>query len=313
MLVRRATQSPTIACYLHWYLLVECDDPVHGFKFDSVHERFVDAQRSSTKDVISGEIVLEGIRHTSELMSQLCAIMRDLKNLRGGTAKKAERLRHLLSPSGPFGELSLLGNPGPPCPLNPRIRMNGIIPEQSGVFKSALHPLRLAFRTSEGEVYKAIFKKGDDLRQDQLVVQMIALMDRLLKRENLDLQLTPYAVIATGLSEGLVEFVPSIPLSQVLEKYRSIPRYLASANPDAEGPMNMKADVHETFVRSCAGSCVVTYVLGVGDRHLDNLMRCRLGRVRSLPVVLLRGFQHPAQVVQPHPEPHHADERGVHP
>ncbi len=37
-----------------------------------------------------------------------------------------------------------------------------------------------------------IYKKGDDLRQDQLVVQMFGLMDRLLKRENLDLKLTPY-------------------------------------------------------------------------------------------------------------------------
>jgi phosphatidylinositol kinase/protein kinase (PI-3 family) len=37
-----------------------------------------------------------------------------------------------------------------------------------------------------------IYKKGDDLRQDQLVVQMISLMDRLLKREALDLRLTPY-------------------------------------------------------------------------------------------------------------------------
>lgn len=38
----------------------------------------------------------------------------------------------------------------------------------------------------------AIYKRGDDLRQDQLVVQMFSLMDRLLKRENLDLRLTPY-------------------------------------------------------------------------------------------------------------------------
>lgn len=37
-----------------------------------------------------------------------------------------------------------------------------------------------------------IYKKGDDLRQDQLVVQMFSLMDRLLKREALDLRLTPY-------------------------------------------------------------------------------------------------------------------------
>jgi hypothetical protein len=37
-----------------------------------------------------------------------------------------------------------------------------------------------------------IYKKGDDLRQDQVVVQIFSLMDRLLKRENLDLHLTPY-------------------------------------------------------------------------------------------------------------------------
>ena len=40
--------------------------------------------------------------------------------------------------------------------------------------------------------YIVIYKRGDDLRQDQLVVQMFSLMDRLLKRENLDLCLTPY-------------------------------------------------------------------------------------------------------------------------
>lgn len=39
-----------------------------------------------------------------------------------------------------------------------------------------------------------IYKKGDDLRQDQFILQMVGLMDRLLKRESLDLRLTPYKV-----------------------------------------------------------------------------------------------------------------------
>jgi phosphatidylinositol 3-kinase len=47
-----------------------------------------------------------------------------------------------------------------------------------------------------------MFKLGDDLRQDQLIVQLISLMDRLLKRENLDLKLTPYRVLATSTYNG---------------------------------------------------------------------------------------------------------------
>ena len=63
-------------------------------------------------------------------------------------------------------------------------------------------PCKFAFRTTSGVEYSAIYKIGDDLRQDQLVLQMIALMDKLLKQENLDLKLTPYKVIATGTKEG---------------------------------------------------------------------------------------------------------------
>ena len=47
-----------------------------------------------------------------------------------------------------------------------------------------------------------MFKLGDDLRQDQLVLQMIMLIDRLLRRENLDLKLTPYKVLACSSHHG---------------------------------------------------------------------------------------------------------------
>lgn len=60
--------------------------------------------------------------------------------------------------------------------------------------------------------YRIIFKDGDDLRQDQLVLQMIRVMDTELKKSGLDLKLTPYRVLATSPSTGMVERVDSLPL-----------------------------------------------------------------------------------------------------
>jgi len=34
----------------------------------------------------------------------------------------------------------------------------------------------------------------------------------------------------------------------------------------------VKAQVMDNFVKSTAGYCVVTYLLGVGDRHLENVL-----------------------------------------
>eukprot|EP00201_Polytomella_parva_P010936 CAMPEP_0175050788 /NCGR_PEP_ID=MMETSP0052_2-20121109/7445_1 /TAXON_ID=51329 ORGANISM="Polytomella parva, Strain SAG 63-3" /NCGR_SAMPLE_ID=MMETSP0052_2 /ASSEMBLY_ACC=CAM_ASM_000194 /LENGTH=273 /DNA_ID=CAMNT_0016315013 /DNA_START=106 /DNA_END=927 /DNA_ORIENTATION=- len=142
-----------------------------------------------------------------------------------------------------------------------------------------------------GEQYRCwmIYKRGDDLRQDQFILQMIGLMDRLLKRENLDLKLTPYRVLPTGSDEGLVEFVSGFPLSTVLADHRSIHRFLSIHQSDPRGPFGLKAECLDAFIRSCAGYCVLTYILGVGDRHLDNLMLRTDGRLFHIDFAYILG------------------------
>ena len=53
-----------------------------------------------------------------------------------------------------------------------------------------------------------IYKNGDDLRQDQLVLVLFKLMDILLKEVNLDFKFTIYKCIAVTKEVGFMECVP---------------------------------------------------------------------------------------------------------
>lgn len=121
---------------------------------------------------------------------------------------------------------------------------------------------------------RIMFKKGDDLKQDQLIMQMFSLMDTLLKQVNLDLKLLTYKILALSQDMGIMEFVlNSDAVSGINKKYNNdIQAFLKEKNPDPNGPYGMTKECMDNWVKSCAGCCVTTYILGIGDRHLDNLM-----------------------------------------
>lgn len=278
-LVQRSLSNIELASFLRWYVAVELHDPAYAKRFYATYEVLEESILKlglGMNEEGDGFKLWQSLVRQTELTAQLCSIMRDVRNVRGGTQKKIEKLRQLLS--GLLSELTYFDEPIR-SPLAPGVLITGIIPSESSIFKSALHPLRLAFRTANGGNLKIIFKKGDDLRQDQLVIQMVTLMDRLLKLENLDLHLTPYRVLATGHDEGMMEFIPSKSLAQILSEHRSITSYLQTFHPDEDGPFGITATCLETFIKSCAGYSVITYILGIGDRHLDNLLLRDDGRL----------------------------------
>lgn len=137
-------------------------------------------------------------------------------------------------------------------------------------------------RDKEGPSYRVMVKNGDDLRQDQLVMQMFILMDRILKRVNLDLKLTPYRILATGPNDGLMEFVnDSYAVGKIVSSYESpqILSFLRKHNPDSRAEFGVAPEALATYVKSLAGYCVLTYILGIGDRHLDNVMMKSQGQL----------------------------------
>ena len=86
--------------------------------------------------------------------------------------------------------------------------------------------------------------------------------------------LRPYSILAMPDNTGLLEFVErSHPVSQILSgNNNSIMAFFQSVAPQEGARHSVKPDVLQTYIRSCAGYCVLTYLLGVGDRHLDNIM-----------------------------------------
>ena len=99
----------------------------------------------------------------------------------------------------------------------------------------------------EPTLLKVMMKIGDDLRQDQLILQMIQLMDTILKRVNLDLKLSPYAVLAVSRSNGMLEFLSDSPMP--LSAMKDIRKFLAEKHPSKETDVGIRPDILDTFVR----------------------------------------------------------------
>lgn len=270
-LVTRAASSFALGNFFHWYLMVEISDmstdqePEHRDLFAKVEYDFMVELEKTPEGVETRNT----FRRQGELLTILAKISKDVRFGGGDRPAKLARLKKALA--DPKNELT---NFEPlPLPLDPSVYITGIDPEDCNVLKSSLLPIVLNFRTSHSQKYPIIFKFGDDLRQDQLVIQIITLMDRLLRKENLDLRLTPYRILATSTSAGAFQFVPSMSIAAACQKHKgSLLAYLRANNPDAAADLGVKKEAMDTYIKSCAGYCVITYLLGVGDRHLDNLL-----------------------------------------
>jgi phosphatidylinositol 3-kinase len=126
-------------------------------------------------------------------------------------------------------------------------------------------------------IHEVMFKHGDDLRQDQLVLQIISYMDNLLKKVNNDCEFTTNKVLATSKTDGFVEFVSnSSTVSDILRNNNNeIGLYLQKGSKNLD---NLNK-IRDSFINSCAGYSVATYILMVGDRHLENIMISNKGRL----------------------------------
>lgn len=148
------------------------------------------------------------------------------------------------------------------------------------VFGSKMLPILLFFNARENDDTKnVIFKIGDDLRQDVLTLQIFKIMDKLWLDNNLDLKLLPYKVCPTELKAGFIECLKGTELDklQMIQGMAGalnrelIVKFLRGQNTKNTEPSEQESK-YDNFIKSLAGYCVATCVIGVGDRHPGNIM-----------------------------------------
>uniref|UniRef100_A0A672US85 Phosphatidylinositol 4,5-bisphosphate 3-kinase catalytic subunit delta isoform n=1 Tax=Strigops habroptila TaxID=2489341 RepID=A0A672US85_STRHB len=274
-LLDRALSNRKIGHFLFWHLRSEMHVPAVALRFGLILEAYCRGSTHHMKILMKQGEALNKMKALNDFVkaSSLKATKPQTKEMMHVCMKQEtylEALSHLQSP------------------LNPNIILAEVCVDQCTFMDSKMKPLWIVFNNEEtgGGGVGIIFKNGDDLRQDMLTLQMIQLMDILWKQEGLDLRMTPYGCLSTGDKTGLIEVVMHSDTIANIQLNKSNMVATAAFNKDAllnwlksKNPGDALEQAIEEFTLSCAGYCVATYVLGIGDRHSDNIMIRETGQL----------------------------------
>uniref|UniRef100_A0A4W3JS83 phosphatidylinositol-4,5-bisphosphate 3-kinase n=1 Tax=Callorhinchus milii TaxID=7868 RepID=A0A4W3JS83_CALMI len=274
-LLERAQANRRIGHFLFWHLRSEMHLPATSLQFGLILESYCRGSFTHIKELSKQMEALSKLKAINNLVK--------LSYLKVTRTKVKEVMNTCLKQPVYTEALSDLQSP-----LNPSVILSKLNVDKCKFMDSKMKPLWILYnnKMSGGEPVGIIFKNGDDLRQDMLALQILRLMDMLWKEAGLDLRIVPYGCLATGDKSGLIEVVSASETIANIQLTNSNVAATAAFNKDAllnwlkeKNTGDALDRAIEEFTLSCAGYCVATYVLGIGDRHSDNIMVRETGQL----------------------------------
>ncbi|RHY12156.1 hypothetical protein DYB36_014052, partial [Aphanomyces astaci] len=283
-LIKRAIENPNqIGFDLFWAMKVETYNDQFKERYGLLLNTYVDVCSHKMKTILEIQDKLFAEKGEFETICQEIKALHH-RGVTGDDLKQA--LRDKLTELNPKLPNSYQ------LPIDPRVEVGKILVHKCKVMSSAKLPLWLEFENAEegGDPVVIIFKAGDDVRQDCLTLQLIRLMDEMWREADKDLAMEPYRCVSTGPMTGMLQVVLNAVTTKVIHTRAGTGKLLGKAmgsfNKNCfvdwikeNNPRDSAAKAAgDLFLRSCAGYCVATYVLGIGDRHSDNIMVTQQGR-----------------------------------
>lgn len=219
------------------------------------------------------------LKYNSMLISWKRKVLENIQNSIYLSEKAVNNIQHIHSKFTQNEEINMIEKNSVIFPTNPNdielyIKYDGI-----HIIKSKTKPLIIPLMDNENKVVKNILYKKDDIRKDQIVMDIIRLMEIILKRNDINMDILTYDIQPTGTKEGFIEMIND---SKTLDSLKSdnnknkctLLYSLLMSNKDS---CNFDTLLNR-FMKSCAVYSVITFLLGVGDRHSENMMFTSDGR-----------------------------------